>query len=345
MPLHEQARAYLERVAALGLPRLETLDPEQARAGFEAASAAVCGPPEPVAECLDRTVPGPAGAVRVRVYRPDLPGPLPVLAYFHGGGWVLGNLNTHDVLCRALANRAGCVLVAVDYRLAPEHRFPAAVDDAWAAVEWLAGHPSEVGGGSGPLAVAGESAGGNLAAVVALRARDRGLDLALQVLVYPVTDHNLDTASYRANADGYGLTREGMRWFWSHYLGDPAQGSDPEASPLRAPDLSGVAPAMIVTCDYDPLVDEGEAYAERLRQDGVPVRLRRFEGQIHGFFRMLAMFDAASVAVAEVGVALREAWAPSLSPLPADARAPHPYVAPAEAAPPAGPETRPRREG
>jgi acetyl esterase len=319
MPLHEQARAYLERVAALGLPRLETLDPEQARAGFEAAGAAVSGPPEPVAECLDRTVPVPAGAVRVRVYRPDLPGPLPVLAYFHGGGWVLGNLNTHDVLCRALANRAGCVLVAVDYRLAPEHRFPAAVDDAWAAVEWLAGHPSEVGGGSGPLAVAGESAGGNLAAVVALRARDRGLDLALQVLVYPVTDHNLDTASYR--------------------------GSDPEASPLRAPDLSGVARAMIVTCDYDPLFDEGEAYAERLRQAGVPVRLRRFEGQIHGFFRMLAMFDAASVAVDEVGVALREAWAQSLSPLPADAPAPHPYVAPAEAAPPAGPGTRPRREG
>jgi acetyl esterase len=152
-----------------------------------------------------------------------------------------------------------------------------------------------------------------------LRARDRGLRLALQVLVYPVTDQDLDTASYLANADGYGLTREGMRWYWSHYLGDLDRGSHPEASPLRAPDLSGVAPALIVTCEYDPLLDEGEAYAERLRQAGVPVRLRRFEGQIHGFFRMGAMFDAASEAWDEVGAALREAWAPSLSPLRGDA--------------------------
>jgi acetyl esterase len=316
MPLHEQARAYLEGVAALDLPPLETVGPEQARAGFEAASAAVCGPPEPVADCQDRTIPGPAGAIPVRVYRPDLPGRLPIVAYFHGGGWVLGNLNTHDVLCRALANRAGCILVAVDYRLAPEHRFPAAVEDAWAAVDWLSRHPSEVRGSDGRLALAGDSAGGNLAAVAAVRARDRGLGLALQVLIYPVTDHDLDTASYRANAEGYGLTREGMRWFWSHYLGDLAQGSHPEASPLRAPDLSGVAPAMIITCGYDPLRDEGEAYAERLRQAGVRVTLRRFEGQIHGFLRQRAIFDAASVAADEVGAELRKAWVSSVTPLP-----------------------------
>jgi acetyl esterase len=232
---------------------------------------------------------------------------LPILAYYHGGGWVVGSLDTHEGVCRALANRARCLVVAVDYRLAPEHPFPAAVEDAWAAVEWLSENAAEIGGDPGRLAVGGDSSGGNLAAVMALRARDRGLRLAFQLLVYPVTDHDLDSPSYLANADGYGLRRESMRWFWDQYLSDPAQRSHPEASPLRASDLAGVAPALVLTCEYDPLRDEGEAYAERLRRAAVPVSISSYEGMIHGFFRMPAVIDAACRALDETGSALRKA--------------------------------------
>lgn len=308
MGLHEQARAHLDRMAALGVPPVEEQTPEQARAAFEAGTAAVFGPYEPVAERHDRRIPGRSGDIPVRVYRPHGAAPLPVLAYYHGGGWVLGGLDTHEGICRALANRARCLVVAVDYRLAPEHRFPAAVEDAWAAVEWLSANAAEIGGDPGRLAVGGDSSGGNLAAVVALRARDRGIRLAFQLLVYPVTDHDLNTASYLANADGYGLRREAMRWFWEQYLGDPAQGSLPDASPLRAANLAGAARALVLTCEYDPLRDEGEAYAERLRRAGVPVAISSYEGMIHGFFRMPAVIDAATLALDEAGSALRQAF-------------------------------------
>jgi acetyl esterase len=212
---------------------------------------------------------------------------------------VVGSLETHDGIGRALASRSGSSVVAVDYRLAPEHRFPAAVEDAWAVTEAMAGETERV-------AVAGDSAGGNLAAVVARRARDRELQLQFQVLVYPVTDFNLETGSYAANADGYGLTRNGMRWYWEQYLGGQ-DGGQPDASPLRAADLSGVAPALVLTSEHDPLRDEGRAYAHRLREAGVPVRLVDYEGMIHGFWRMAAVIDRAQDALDEVAGALRAA--------------------------------------
>jgi acetyl esterase len=202
-------------------------------------------------------------------------------------------------MCRQLANRAGCTVVSAGYRLAPEHRFPAAVEDAWAATAWAAQTFETV-------AIGGDSAGGQLAAVVALGARQRGIPLALQVLVYPALAPSFDTASYKASATGYGLTREAMRWYWEQYLGS-ADASAPEVSPLLADDLTDAVPALVLTAEYDPLLDEGEAYAQRLREADVPVSLRRYDGQIHGFFRMTAIFDAARVAVDETAAAVRAA--------------------------------------
>ena len=203
---------------------------------------------------------------------------------------------------------AGCVVVSVDYRLAPEHRFPAALDDAWAVTAWLAEHADEVGGRPDALAVGGDSAGGNLAAVCALRARDAGIPVALQLLVYPVCDADLETQSYVELAEGYGLTAKAMAWFWDQYLPDGDR-FDPDASPLRAVDLGRVAPALVITADYDVLRDEGEAYAARLREAGVPVTLSRYEGLIHGFFRMPSMIARANDALAEAASALGGAFA------------------------------------
>jgi acetyl esterase len=231
-----------------------------------------------------------------------------VLVYLHGGGWVVGSLETHDGVCRALASRTPCVVAAVDYRLAPEHRFPAAVEDAWAATAWVAEHAASIGGDPDRIAVGGDSAGGTLATACAIRARDHGLRLALQLLVYPVTDHRFDTASYEECAEGYGLTRDAMRWYWAQYLG-PDDGSSPEASPLRAADLAGLAPAHVVTAEYDPLRDEAEAYAARLEEAGVPVRLDRCEGLIHGFLRMPGTIRRADAVLDDAAAALREAFA------------------------------------
>jgi acetyl esterase len=305
--LDPQARAFLDRLKELGVPGIGELPPEEARTTQDAAAAVVFGP---VAEvpCEDRTIPGPAGAIPVRVYRPSAD-PAPVFVYFHGGGWVLGSLNTHHGVCATLARLAGCVVCSVDYRMAPEHRFPAALDDAWAATTWIAAHAEELGGLPGAVAVGGDSAGGNLAAVCALRARDTGVPLALQLLVYPVTDADLDTSTYAEFADGYFLTRYSMEWFWGHYLPEGDR-FHPDASPLRAEDLSGTAPALVITAEFDPLRDEGEAYARRLEEAGVPVTLSRYDGMIHGFFRMPGAMDKASDALAEAAGALREAFAP-----------------------------------
>ncbi len=292
-----QVRAYLDTVAASGIPPLEQLTPEQARANTEAAAPLLAGPPPALHRVENRVIAG----VPCRVYAPAGEG-LPEVAYFHGGGWVYGSLETHDALCRRLAAAAGCEVVAVDYRLAPEHRFPAAVEDAWKVTSELASH-------SGRLAVAGDSAGGNLAAVMAIKARDAGLSLRHQVLIYPVTDCDLETESYLANASGYGLTRAGMGWFWDHYVPDPAARMHPEASPLRAPSLAGVAPATVVVCELDPLCDEGLAYAARLEAEGVPTRLLRYEGMIHGFARMFAVIDRSHQLVAEVAEGLQEGFA------------------------------------
>jgi acetyl esterase len=306
MALDPQARAFLDQLVELGVPGLGELPVDEHRATGDAAAATVFGPVDEV-PFEDRTLPGPAGPIPVRVYRPG-DAPAPVFLYFHGGGWVLGSLNTVHGVCARIASLSGCVVCSVDYRMAPEHRFPAAVDDAWAVTTWAAEHAEELGGQPGALAVGGDSAGGNLAAVCTLRARDSGIPLALQLLVYPVTDADLDTSTYREFAEGYYLTRYSMRWFWDHYLPEGDR-FDPDASPLRAENVSGTAPALVITAGFDPLRDEGEAYARRLEEAGVPVTLSRYDGMFHGFFRMPGVIDRANDALAEAAGALREAFA------------------------------------
>lgn len=304
MPLDPQVAAIL---AQRSVP-FHLLTVEEARAQIHAANVDPAAVPEPVARVEDRTIPGPAGAIPVRVYSPAGAGPFPVLVFFHGSGFVVCNLDTHDAICRALTNLAGCLTVSVDYRLAPEHPFPAAVEDCHAATLWVAANAADLGGDPLRVAVGGDSAGGNLAAVVARLARDDGPHLVFQLLIYPVTDRPGTTASYEENAEGYGLTRADMFWFWRHYLSGREGVDDPRAAPLRAPGLGGVPPTLVVTAEYDVLRDEGESYARRLREAGVPVRLARYEGQIHGFFGMAAAVDRAREAIGESAAALRAAF-------------------------------------
>jgi len=306
MPLDPAVRALLDAFAANDSPSLPSMTPEQAREMFEKLRLPLPG--DPVAEVEDRRIPGPAGEIPVRIYAPERP--RGVLVYFHGGGWVIGSLETHDAPLRALANTAGCTVISVDYRLAPEHRHPAAAEDCYAATRWAAANARALGADPALLAVGGDSAGGNLAAVTALLARARGGPaLRFQLLVYPVTDHDFERASYRDNAEGYFLSREDMRWFWNHYVPDAGERDAVTASPLRAADLSGLPPAHVITAEFDPLRDEGEAYAARLREAGVPVSLTRYDGQIHGFFGMAALLPRGHDAVAEAAAKLRATFA------------------------------------
>ena len=300
-----QVRSYLDLAAVSGIPPLEQLTPAQARQNSETAAPLLAGSPPPLHRVENHVLAG----VPVRIYSAPAAAPLPVVVWCHGGGWVIGSLETHDAMGRRLAAAAECLVVAVDYRLAPEHRFPAAVDDCWAVTSWVAEQGREIGADPERMAVGGDSAGGNLAAVMALRARDAGLGLRLQLLVYPVTDADLGRASYLGNATGYGLTRAGMGWFWDHYLPDPAARAHPDASPLRAESLAGTAPAHVVVCELDPLLDEGEAYSRRLEAEGVPVRLSRYPGMIHGFVRMFAVIDRSHDLMREMSEALRQAFA------------------------------------
>ena len=307
MPLDPQAKAVIEQVEALGLPPVNEVSPAEARANFEARPRA---PGPEVARVEDRTAPGPAGDIPVRVYTPEGQGPFPMLMWYHGGGWVIGNVRTHDAICRHLARQAQCLVVSVDYRLAPEHKFPAAADDCYAATQWAADNASALNGDAARLAVGGDSAGGNLSAVVSLMARDRGGPaLVHQLMVYPVTEFRLDTPSYSQNADGYLLTRDAMVWFWGHYLGNEGDGAEPYASPMRAAELSGLPPALVITAEYDPLRDEGEAYAKLLEQAGVHTACTRYDGMVHGFFGMPDLLDKGREAIAEASAALREAFA------------------------------------
>ena len=309
MPLDPQAQAFLEQLAASGAPPLHELSVAEARQVIVTLFGTTDNP-EPVGAVEDRTIAGAAGEMPARIYTPPGRGPFPVLVYFHGGGWVIGNLEAYDPTCRALTNAAGCIVVAMEYRLAPEHKFPAAPEDCYAALQWVATHAAAIGGDPTRLAIGGDSAGGNLTAVVAQMVRDRGgPHLVYQLLVYPVTDYNFDTASYRENADGYLLTKDAMVWFWNHYLRSAADGSNLLASPLRAQNLRGLPPALILTAEFDPLRDEGEAYAARLREAGVPVTLKRYNGMIHGFFSLGAVFDQGKQAMAEAAAGLRAAFA------------------------------------
>ncbi|MFC5969735.1 alpha/beta hydrolase [Halomarina salina] len=254
---------------------------------------------------------GPSGDVPVRIYRPDADAdaPMPVLVYYHGGGWTLGNLDSIDGACRELADRTGCLVVSVDYRLAPEHPFPAAVDDAYAAVRWVAANAASFGGDPERVGVAGTSAGANLAAVTALRLREEpvaDLELAFQLLLYPITDHAFDTDSYEENADGPLLTRADMGWFWEQYLRSSVDGANPYASPLRARDLSGLPSACVVTAGHDPLRDEGAAYAERLREAGVGVVHDHYPTMCHGFLSLTDEVQRAEEAMATVADRVRE---------------------------------------
>ncbi len=308
MPLDPQAAALLEQMNQAGTPDVTTLEPAVVRQLFGSIGPATAV--QEVARVQNRTIPGPAGPIPVRLYWPEGNGPHPVLVFFHGGGFVICDLDSHDGACRALANGVGCLVMSVDYRLAPEARFPAGPADCYAATCWAGENAASLGGDPSRIAIGGDSAGGNLAAVTAQQVRDRGgPDLAYQLLVYPVTDHAFDTDSYRENAEGYMLTRDMMRWFWDHYLEKRAHGSQPLASPLRAPDLENLPPALVITAEFDPLRDEGEAYAARLRESGVPVELIRFDGMFHGFWSMFELLDKGKQAMSASCERLRAALA------------------------------------
>jgi acetyl esterase len=308
MPLAPAARTMIDQLKAADFPPLWELPLEQARSA--GALMGTMDEPVVVASVADRLIPGPAGDLPLRIYTPDGHAPRPVIAFFHGGGFVFCSIETHDGTCRRLANATGAVVVSVEYRLAPECPLPAATDDCYAATVWAHEHADELGGDPRQLVVAGDSAGGNLAAVLAQMARERGgPPIAFQVLVYPVIDAACDTASYAENAEGYFLEKADMQWFWAQYLGADGNGADALASPCRAADLSGLPPAIVITAEYDPLRDEGEAYAAALDAAGVPVTMQRYDGMIHGFVSMPTLFPEADEAMERIGGALHGAFA------------------------------------
>jgi acetyl esterase len=309
--LHPQIVSALEAAAKLGLKPIEAMNPAEARAQMEATAQSRKAEPLPVARIEDRNIPGPVGPIPVRLYWPNASGNVPAIAYYHGGGHVIGSLDTHDLIARNLCAGAEALVVSVDYRMGPEHRFPAAVEDSFAALEWLHGNAASLGADPNRLGVHGDSAGANLAAVVALMARDAGgPELRLQSLVYPVADYTLKSASYDAFAEGYGLlTRAAMVWFQNHYLRSPADAEDWRASPIKAASLAGVAPAIVVTAECDVLHDDGERYTEALRGAGVAVEYREYKGMIHGFFGMVPIIDDAMVAQRAVAEAFGRAFA------------------------------------
>ncbi|MCB9100564.1 MAG: alpha/beta hydrolase [Anaerolineales bacterium] len=309
--LDPQAERYLKALALLNGPPLQTKTPQQARADRIASGQANAGLIERVATIEDRLIPGPAGEIPIRIYTPAGSAPFPVLLFFHGGGWVTGNIDTHDPLCRSLAKRAGCLVVSVDYRLAPEHKHPAAVEDAYAATIWVADNAARFGGDPHRLAVGGDSAGGHLATVAALLVRDNnGPKILHQLLIYPVTNTaTQETDSYLKFAEGLNLTREGMIWFRNHYIAAEADAQHPYASPLLAPDLSGLPPATVITAEFDVLHDEGRAYAERLAAAGVPVSYRCYGGLLHGFVTSAGVMDRAYDCLDDMTAVLRQVFA------------------------------------
>ncbi len=307
MPLHPSAEMMIQVTADMGLTFTPDATPEARRASMIALATNPAIPKPPCHDVADRTIPGSVGEIPVRVFRPSDETGLPLLLWFHGGGWVTGNLDTHDSVCRRLSEATGAVVVSVDYRLAPEHKFPAALDDCVAAYEWALAHADEVGADRARVAIGGDSAGGNLAAVVALVAKDREWPQPrLQLLVYPVTDYEFDSESMIDNAKGYFLEAESMRWFYNHYARGDADFADWRFSPARAADLSGLARAVVITAEYDPLRDQGEAYGRALRDAGVPTEIVRADGLIHGFFGMHDFMPPAQESYDVAVAALRE---------------------------------------
>lgn len=305
MAIAPDARRVLDVLNAR--PPMETSTPEAARAASRERTAAAAVVDIPVALVDELTAEGAGGPIRIRRYDPSPGETTALVLFFHGGGWVICDLDTHDTVCRSLAAGSGATVLSVDYRLAPEHPFPAGLEDCYAATTWAVDHAAELGVDPRRVAVAGDSAGGNLAAAVTLLARDRdGPDLAYQLLVYPVLDHRLETRSYVDFAEGHNLTRAAMRWFWDLYLAG-APGDDPLASPLRAADLSGLPPALIVTAGHDPLRDEGEAYVERLRVAGVEAALVRAPGLFHGFFSCFHLIESVDALRPQIEAHLRTA--------------------------------------
>ena len=302
MPLDPKIQQVLKQATAPAGTQGLMLSVEAARNGLIRAS---------VAQVLDRRIDGPGGPLPVRVYTPAGAGPFPVFVFFHGGGWVTGNLDTHDGFCRIVSDWAECIVVAVDYRTAPEHRFPAAVDDCVAAMIWVADHAPELRGDPARIAVGGGGSGGNLAAVVAQTARDRGAPrLSYQILLYPVVDCGAETDSRHEFGHGYGLSRQQIAWFLDHYVPSDVDRTDVRLSPLRAKSFSGLPPALVITAEYDPLRDEGNAYARRLRDEGVTVQHEECAGMIHGFLNMPALLDQGKYAILRCTVALRAGLSP-----------------------------------
>ncbi len=307
MPLDPQIDELLDEMRAQGAKPFEELSVTEAREAAW-AFADLQGPPEEVAAVAHRFITTPTADIAIRVYTPYGEGPFPGLVYFHGSGWVVLNLEVCDTTVRALANSTGCVVVAVNYQKAPEHPFPIPFEDCWTATRWTAEHAEELGIDGSRLGVVGDSAGGNLAAAVALAARDAGGPaLAFQALIYPAVDHGWDTASAHENAEGYLLQRASMEWFWNHYTPGGRDAGDWRASPLRAADHSGLPPAFIATAEFDPLRDDGRAYAAKLRQAGVPVSYSEYAGMIHGFYWMQGISDVAKQLHAELAREVRTA--------------------------------------
>jgi acetyl esterase len=306
MPLDPQAKALIDMMKSA--PSFSELTPTAARKQMNDMRALRNAAPVAVANVEDRKIPGPAGSIPVRVYTPAGKGPFPVLVFYHGGGFVIGDLESHDGLCRALTNGAGCVTVAVDYRLAPEAKFPAAVEDCYAATRWVSENAAQLNADANRLAVGGDSAGGNLSAVISIMARDaKSPKIMFQLLIYPATDITCSAPSHRTNTE-YVLTPGDIRWFMGHYLRNDADIRNPQASPSFAASFNGLPPALIITAEFDPLRDEAEDYGQKLRAAGVAVQVSRYEGMVHGFVSMGDMLDKGKQGAAEAAAALKKAF-------------------------------------
>lgn len=314
MPVHPQCQAILDAAANADGPTVfDTRDPVEARRLYAASTDTFAVPTPDLRSVENRSVPGDTADVPVRIYTPDAEASdsgLPVLVFLHGGGWVFGDLDTHDAMCRAFAYEAGCLIVSVDYRLAPEHKFPAALDDSLTVLDWVAANAADIGGDAARIAIGGDSAGGNLAAAACQAARDKGGPaIVFQLLIYPATDFTADMTSPRSNAAGFGLSDVAIEWMRNCYLNDPFDTTDPRASPAMAKNLSNLPPALIQTAEFDPLHDEGKAYADAMRGAGNTVIHINYPGMIHGFMRMGALVDDAALGISDAAKALRGIFA------------------------------------